>query len=50
MEPIGMVISSEDTQFANLLTNYLTTFRGAGILDMLRKRWMENDDWISSIP
>jgi len=46
MEPIGIAISSEDTQFANLLSNYLATFR----VDMLRKKWMENDAWISSIP
>ncbi len=50
MEPIGIAISSEDSQFANLLGNFLTTFEGAGILEILRKKWMENDDWISSIP
>jgi len=50
MEPIGIAISSEDTQFANLLGNFLTTFEGAGIIERLRKKWMENDDWISSIP
>ena len=50
MEPIGIAISSEDTQLANLLTNHLATFRGAGILDMLRKKWMENDEWTSSLP
>ena len=50
MEPIGIAISSEDAQFANLLTNYLATYKGAGILEMLRKKWLENDAWISSIP
>jgi ABC-type amino acid transport substrate-binding protein len=50
MEPIGIAISSEDAQFANLLSNYLATYRGAGILEMLRKKWLENDAWISSIP
>jgi ABC-type amino acid transport substrate-binding protein len=50
MEPIGIAISSEDAQFANLLNNYLATYKGAGILDMLRKKWMENDAWISALP
>ena len=50
MEPIGIAISSDDAQFANLLSNYLATYKGAGILDMLRKKWMENDAWISALP
>lgn len=50
IEPIGIAISSEDPQFANLLDNYLTIYKGAGILEMLRKKWMENDAWISSLP
>jgi ABC-type amino acid transport substrate-binding protein len=50
MEPIGIAISNEDAQFANLLTNFLATYKAAGILETLRKKWLENDAWISSIP
>jgi len=50
MEPIGIAVSPDDSQFSNLIGNYLTTFEGAGILEKLRKKWMENDDWINSIP
>jgi polar amino acid transport system substrate-binding protein len=50
MEPIGIAISSADGQLANLLTNYLATFEGAGVLEALRKKWMENDAWIANIP
>jgi polar amino acid transport system substrate-binding protein len=50
LEPIGMAISSGDAQFANLLTNYLTMFKGTGLLDILRKKWLEDDAWLSSIP
>ncbi len=50
MEPIGIAISSADGQLANLLTNYLSTFEGAGVLEALRKKWMENDAWIANIP
>ena len=50
LEPIGMAISSEDAQFANLLTNYLTMFKGTGILDILHKKWLKDDAWLSSLP
>ena len=50
MEPIGIALSPDDSQFANLIGNYLQTFEGAGILEKLRKKWMENDGWINSIP
>lgn len=50
MEPIGIAVLPDDRQFSNLIGNYLNTFEGAGILEKLRKKWMENDDWINSIP
>jgi polar amino acid transport system substrate-binding protein len=50
MEPIGIAVSPQDSQFSNLIGNYLNTFEGAGILEKLRKKWMENDGWINSIP
>jgi len=50
MEPIGIAVSPQDSQFSNLIGNYLNTFEGAGILEKLRKKWMENDDWINAIP
>jgi len=50
LEPVGIAISSGDTQFANLLSNYLTMFKGTGILDILHKKWLEDDAWLSSIP
>ena len=50
MEPIGIAVSPQDRQFSNLIGNYLNTFEGAGILEKLRKKWMENDAWIKSIP
>jgi ABC-type amino acid transport substrate-binding protein len=50
VEPIGIAVSPKDSQFSNLIGNYLNTFKAAGILEQIRKKWMENDDWISSIP
>lgn len=50
MEPIGIAMSPDDPQLANLVRNYLATFEGAGILEQLRKKWLEDDSWIASIP
>ena len=50
LEPVGIAIASGDTQFANLLTNYLTMFKGTGLLDLLRKKWLEDNAWLSAIP
>lgn len=50
MEPIGIAVSSQDKQLSNLVQNYLATYEGAGILEKLRKKWMEDDSWINSIP
>jgi len=50
MEPIGIAVSSADGQLANLLTNYLATFERAGVLEVLRKKWMENDSWVADVP
>ena len=50
IEPIGIAVLPGDAQFANLISNYLATFQGAGVLEQLRKKWMESDSWIASIP
>ena len=49
-EPIGIAISSGDTQFSNLVQNYLDTLEHVGVLDQLRKKWLEDDSWIESLP
>jgi polar amino acid transport system substrate-binding protein len=50
IEPIGIAVSAQDAQFENLVSNVLDTLEGAGILDQLRKKWLEDDSWVSSIP
>jgi hypothetical protein len=30
--------------------NYLRTLEGTGILEAVRKAWMEDDSWIAALP
>ncbi|HSF14790.1 MAG TPA: transporter substrate-binding domain-containing protein [Vicinamibacteria bacterium] len=50
VEPIGIALSPDDPQFKELLGNYLTAFEGTGIMDRLRKKWLEDGSWIAALP
>jgi len=50
IESIGIAISSKDTQFQNLVRNYLNTFEKTGLIKNLRKQWFENGSWIAALP
>jgi polar amino acid transport system substrate-binding protein len=45
-EPIGIAIAPEDHLFVNLIENYLGSLESIGLLDSLRAKWFENDDWV----
>ncbi len=45
VEPIGVVLSIEDQRFQNLVENYVRTFEMTGLLDELRKKWLEDSSW-----
>jgi ABC-type amino acid transport substrate-binding protein len=50
MEPIGIAISKDDPQFLNLVDNFVDAYGKTGILSQLRKRWMEQSDWLAALP
>lgn len=50
IEPVGIALSPSDPQLRNLLENYMRAFEGTGILDELRKKWLENDSWVAALP
>jgi polar amino acid transport system substrate-binding protein len=50
IEPIGLALPANDTQLENLLRNYIATLEGTGILESLRKAWLENGSWIAALP
>lgn len=49
-EPIGIAISPDDPLFVNLVQNYLRNLEQVGLLNMLRAKWFEQEDWIGLLP
>ncbi len=50
LEPIGIALSKDDPQFLNLVDNFVDAYGKMGVLAQLRKRWMEESDWIAALP
>jgi polar amino acid transport system substrate-binding protein len=50
IEPIGIGMAKDDAQFANLVTNYLSTFEKMGITKSLNEKWFEKSGWIALLP
>lgn len=50
VEPIGIAVPAGDPQFLNLLENYVEALEGAGLMELLRKKWLEDGSWIVALP
>ena len=50
VEPIGIAVKGDDTQFHNLIDNYLEAYGKVGVLTSLRKKWFENNSWVAALP
>jgi ABC-type amino acid transport substrate-binding protein len=50
VEPIGVAVPGGDMAFRNLVDNYLEAFEKTGILDQLRKTWLEDGAWVAALP
>ena len=50
IEPIGIAIPANDERFRNLIETYINAFESTGVLDELRKEWLEGGDWILALP
>jgi len=50
LEPIGIALRRDDTQFQNLVENYLAAYEKTGVLGKLRKKWFEDNSWIAALP
>jgi ABC-type amino acid transport substrate-binding protein len=50
IEPIGIAIPGNDPMLRNLMDNYLDAFEKTGILEQLRKKWLEDGAWIAALP
>ncbi len=50
LEPAGIAMSPSDPQLKNLIENYIDAFEGTGLLEQLRKKWLEDGSWIAALP
>jgi polar amino acid transport system substrate-binding protein len=50
IEPIGIAVPAGDPQFLNLLENYVEALEGAGLMELMRKKWLEDGSWIAALP
>jgi polar amino acid transport system substrate-binding protein len=50
IEPIGIAIPPGDAQLKSLLDSYLAAFEGTGLLEGVRKKWLENSSWLAALP
>ena len=50
IEPIGIALPGNDPMFRGLMDNYLEAFEKTGILEQLRKKWLEDGAWIAALP
>jgi len=50
VEPIGIAVNKDDAQFHNLVDNYLEAYTKIGVLAQLRKKWLEENQWLAALP
>ena len=50
VEPIGVAVPANDLSFRNLVDNYIEAIEKTGILEQLRKSWLEDGAWIAALP
>ena len=50
LEPSGIAMLPSDPQLENVIENFLAAFEGTGLLEQLRKKWLEDGSWIAALP
>lgn len=50
VEPLGIAVSKDDPQFLNLVDNFLDAYGKTGVMNKLRKKWLEDSSWIAALP
>ena len=50
IEPIGIALAPGDSLLINMVTNYLGTLQGLGLLDALEEKWFEDGGWLIQLP
>jgi polar amino acid transport system substrate-binding protein len=50
VEPMGIAVNANDSEFRDLVANYVKAYEGTGLLTALRKKWLEDSGWIAALP
>jgi len=50
VEPIGIAMPTSDARLKSVIESYISAFEGTGLLDQLRKKWLEDGSWIVALP
>ena len=50
VEPFGIAVDAEDGEFLNLVQNYVKAYERTGLLNGLRKKWLESSSWVAALP
>jgi polar amino acid transport system substrate-binding protein len=50
IEPVGIAIRANDERFRNLLELYIEAFESTGVLEEMRREWLEGGDWVIALP
>jgi len=48
-EPLGIALPPNDPQIVNWTQNFLNSLNGAGQLNALKKRWLEDNSWLENL-
>jgi len=50
IEPLGIALPADDPLLVNLVTNYLNTLEGTGLLARFKAKWFSDGSWVSELP
>jgi polar amino acid transport system substrate-binding protein len=50
IEPLGIALPADDPLLVNLVTNYLNTLEGTGLLTRFKAKWLYDGAWVSELP
>lgn len=50
IEPVSIALPANDERFRNLIETYVDAFESTGVLEELRKEWLEGGDWVLALP
>ena len=50
VEPIGIAMPTSDARLKSVVSSYIDAFEGSGLLEQLRKKWLEDGSWVVALP